>query len=250
MSYRKSASFLCAAAFCASLAFGQNPPPSSAKTLLIDRPDGNDPIRIVKIMDGAAEPQSNDHQHSNKHVWEATFPAGDDWLKDLSFRIRNVSRKKIVNVTVGCLLYESADWPEELAKHAATPVVGSIANTVGRRPEEALYSEALGHRLKPDASRPTFELPPDTEFTISLEDPKDYPALRARIEEKQFLSSVTACNSRVGEVFFADGTQWQGHHYLRADPERNGHWIRMSLEEWSGTTSAKPGENRYSPQNY
>jgi hypothetical protein len=201
----------------------------------VDRPLSKDPIAIIKVMEGTTELKSDGHKYPNKYVWEAAFDAGDDWLRDLSFLIKNVSeKKKIVYVEAGCGLYETADWQAELARHATTPLVGNIGNAVGRRPEQALYSALLGHRLQPDTDRAPFELAPGQEFTMALENPDEYPALRSRIEEKQPISSVTACNSRIVRVFFEDGTQWQDHQYLRANPDQPGHWIPMSFEDWSG----------------
>jgi hypothetical protein len=206
---------------------------TSTKTLLVDRPLSNDPVTIVKVMEGTTELKSDGHPFPNKYVWEAAFDAGDGWLKDLSFTIRNISEKKIIYVSVGCSLYETADWQAEIAKHRTSPILGHTSNTVGRRPEQALYSASLGHRLKPDAATAPFELAPGQEFTVPIEKPDDYQALKSGIEEKQPVSSVTACNGGISQIFFEDGTQWQGHRYLRADPDQLGHWIRMSLEEWS-----------------
>ncbi len=204
----------------------------ATKTVLVDRPLLNDPVRIVRVMKGTAELSSDGHPYPNKYVWEAAFDAGDDWLRDLSFVIKNVSNKKIIYVVTHCGLYETADWQVELLKHQDVPLVGNVSNIVGRRPEEALYSAVLGHRLKPDTGRAPFELAPGQEFTMPIEDPDEYSALKSRIQEKQPMSSVTACNSGVAQIFFDDGTQWSGHRYLRADLDRPGHWIEMSFEDW------------------
>jgi len=222
-------------AFSTTFAFAQSLAPAGSKTLLVDRPASNDPIMMVKVIEGATDLKSDGHEYPNKSVWESVFTAGDDWLKDLSFTIKNVSEKTVIYVVVGCGLYETGDWKAELAKHQTIPLVGSASNVVGRRPDEALYSASLGRRLKPDSARAPFELAPGQEFTMPVESPADYEALRSRIEEKQPMSSVTACNGGISQVFFQDGTQWQGHHYLRADLERPGRWVRMSFEEWSGS---------------
>jgi hypothetical protein len=202
------------------------------KTLLLDLPGSKDPVKIVSVMDGTAKLKSNGHQYPNRHVWETTFNAGDDWLKDLSIVIKNVSEKKIVYVSGGCVLYETADWQAEIAKHASIPVF-TTTNTVGRRPEEALYSAVLGHRLNPDTESAPFLLEPGQEFTMALEGPDGYPRLKSSVEEKEPMANIAACNGRISQVFFEDGTQWQGHRYLRADLEHPGHWIKMSSEEWS-----------------
>jgi hypothetical protein len=210
------------------------------KTLLLDRPLNDDPVRITKVMEGAGELNSDGHQYPNRYVWEATFKAGDDWLKNLTLVIKNVSEKKIIFVEAGCSLFETADWQSELTKHhdPQTPLVGSASNTVGRRPEQALYSRLLGHTIKPDTSKDPLDLAPGEELSIAIENPENYPALRSRIEERQPMSSLTACDGGISRIFFDDGTQWQAHSYLRADPERPGRWIRMSFEDWSGAKRA------------
>lgn len=221
------------------------------KTVLVDKPLGSDPVRILKVIQGATDLESDGHQYPNRYAWETTFYAGDDWLNGLSLVIRNVSKKKIIYVSVSCSLFETADWQSELAKHAnpRTPLVGNISDHVGRRPEQGLYSGLTGLKRQPDTDRAPFELEPGAEFTVPLEDPEDYQTLKSSVEEKEPLSAVMACNCGVSHIFFDDGTQWQGHNYMRADSQRPGHWIRMSLEEWLGTASAKPGENRQAPQN-
>ncbi len=205
-----------------------------SKTILIDRPLSNDPVTIVKVMEGSTELKSDGQVFPDRFAWEARFSADDDWLKGLSLLIKNTSGKKIVYLAVGCHLHESGDWQAEFARHRTpdTPLVGQTSNRVGRRPDQALYSVSLGRRLKPDTAAP-FELFPGQEITIALENADDYPALVSRIESKEPISSVTACNGGVGQIFFDDGTQWQGHHYLRADPDEPGHWSRTSFEEWS-----------------
>ena len=204
------------------------------KTLLLDMPGSKDPVKIVSVMEGTTKLKSNGHQFPNKYVWETTFNAGDEWLKDLTIVIKNVSEKNIVYVVVGCHLFETANWQAEVAKaQQNVPLVGSASNYVGRRPEEALYSAVLGHRLKPDAASAPFELAAGQEFTIALESPSAYNALKSTVEEKEPMSNLAACNGGISQVIFEDGTQWQRHRYLRADLEHPGRWIKMSPEEWS-----------------
>jgi hypothetical protein len=203
------------------------------KTLLLDMPDSKDPVRIVKVLEGSTELKSNGHQYPDKWAWEATFNAGDDWIKDLAIVIKNVSQKKIVYAAAGCLLFETGDWQAEVAKAQQNiPVIGNAGNHIGRRPEQALYSALLGRRVQPDTNAP-LELEPGQEFTMTLESPDAYPTLKSTVEEKMPMSNVAACNGRIGQIFFEDGTQWQGHRYTRADLNEPGHWIEMSPAEWS-----------------
>ena len=70
--------------------------------LVLDEPLGADPVRIVKVMEGSTELKSDGQRYANKYAWEATFDARDDWLKDLSFDVKNVSDKTIVYLSTGC----------------------------------------------------------------------------------------------------------------------------------------------------
>jgi len=206
------------------------------KTLLVDRPLGHDPIRIMRAMEGTAALKSAPKQFPSHFAWEAMFDAGDDWLKNISFVIRNVSTEKITYLQVGCTLYESNDWQVEISKHHNVPIVGQAGNRgnrVGWRPKNALYSPITGKLHKPDADeRPAFELASGQEFTIALQDPQSYPSLKSQIEAVEPISAVTACNSGVGDIYFDNGTRWESHHYWRA-AEQPGRWTPISFDEWS-----------------
>lgn len=116
--------FACALLFSFPVA-GQGPT-AQTRTLLVGLPFNNDPVRIVKVMEGTKELQSDGHQFPNKYMWESSFEAGNDWLKDISFVIQNVSNKTITYLGISCALFETSDWKTELAKHStpANPILG------------------------------------------------------------------------------------------------------------------------------
>jgi hypothetical protein len=212
---------------------------SSSKALLLVRPMGQDPVRVVKVLEGATELKGSGHEFPNRYAWETFFQAGDDWLQDLSFFIKNVSTKNIVYLEVSCVLSETADWQAEIAEHKTldNPILGQASNRIGWEPEHALYSRTLGKNREPGSTRrPAFLLKPGGEFTISLEDPQDYQSLRSQIEARMPMSSINACNADVARVFFDDGTMWQGanHHYFRAADEP-GRWAVISFDDWVQT---------------
>jgi hypothetical protein len=216
--------------------------PQSAKTLLIDQPLNDDPVRIVKVIEGTTEIKSDGVHYPNKWLWEGVVEKADeDWLTRLSLVIQNVSTKKIVYLNVVCTVTETANWQQEVATHSLTrnespePVLGQITNHVGLRPESALYSVRLKRRLQPGTGS-AFELSPGQTYTIPFENPDYYPGLKSSVEErKRSMSSVNGCTGGIGQVFFEDGTQWQGHKYLRPDTDNPGHWIKMSVSEWADT---------------
>jgi hypothetical protein len=217
---------------------------AQTKTLHLNRPLNDDPVRLIKVTAGTTEIVSDGTAFPDKHSWQGTVPnGGDDWLTSLSLTIQNVSTKKIVYLNVWCSVTETADWKLEHDKHSvvqnalqgktAEPILGQLNHSVGHRPKAALYSMLTGHELHPD-SGPAFELAPGQTYTIALEDPAIYGGLKSSVEEsKGSISAANACNGPgVGIVFFEDGTQWQGHRYLRADPDTRGHWITITRDEW------------------
>lgn len=183
-------------------------------------------------MSGTTELKSSGHKYPNTHMWETFLDGGDDWLTDISLRIRNVSTRTITYLEVSCIPQEGSDWQEEIAKHHSVPVVGRVSNAVGRRPEEALYSTRLKRPLKADTA-PAFELAPGQEFTIPLEDPQDYPALKSQVEQTEPMSRVTACNGGIGTIYFEDDTKWHGMGNEYSKPVGPGQWVTISFDQWS-----------------
>jgi hypothetical protein len=196
-------------------------------------------MRIEKVIEGTTELKDDGHQYPNKWAWETMFDAGDDWLKDVSFVIRNVSKKKITYLSVSCALFETNDWQVEFKKHSTpdNPGLGQASNVVGWRPKHALYSVRTGLAVQPDSDkRPPFELAPGHEFTIALQDPPGYAALKSSVEARQPMSTVTACDAQIS-IFFEDETRWEDHQYRRA-AEQPGRWTTISFDEWSTITKA------------
>ncbi|MGA8503175.1 MAG: hypothetical protein WB683_16590 [Candidatus Sulfotelmatobacter sp.] len=230
MRIRLILAFLALIASCLASAFAQGVASTSTKTLFIPGlPLANDPVRI-KVMDGTTELKSDGRPLPNDYSWETAFDAGDDWITNLSFVIKNVSAKKITCMIISSVLAETPSWQEE--SQPKTPAVGFTQDRVGQRPGQALHS---GGRTFPPDTNPSFELAPGEEFTMPIEDPRDYPALRTRIEERLPISSVTAMDSQAITVFFEDGTRWisASHSYSRPAAQP-GKWTRISYEEWAG----------------
>lgn|ERR1035437_434893 len=213
---------------CLAPAFAQSAAATSTKTLFIKGlPLVNDPVRI-RVMHGATELKSDGRAFSNNYGWETAFNAGDDWITDLSFGIKNVSAKKITCIIIFSALVEAPFWQDE-SQPKPPPVLGVTQNRVGQRPEHA-----SGHGFAPDTD-PPFELAPGEEFTMPIENPKDYPALKARIEKERPISNLTAIDGGIVTVFFEDGTRWisLNHSYSRP-AEQPGKWTKLSFEEWAG----------------
>jgi hypothetical protein len=225
-------------AICLGAALAQGAPETGTKTLFITGlpARANDPVRI-KVMrgatelqsDGATALQSDGRPISNVDVWETAFNASDDWMTELSFAIKNVSPKKITCIIISSSnLVEAPFWQNG---SSPKPVPGWTQNRMGQRPEHALHAD--GRTFPPDTDAP-FELAQGEEFTMPIEDPEDYPALKARIENNLPISNVTAMAGGIVTVFFEDGTKWVNisHSYSRP-AEQPGEWTKISFEEWA-----------------
>jgi len=220
---------------CLAPAFAQEAPETGTKTLsipgLVAR--ANDPVRI-KVMHGAMELQSSGPVPTqivgDYRAWETAFNAGDDWMTELSFVIKNVSPKKITCIMILSNLLEAPYWQN---RSSPKNVPGLSQNRVGQIPEQALHAV----RIPPHNDAP-FELAQGEEFTMPIQDPEDYPALKAHIEKKLPISNVTAMAAIV-TVLFEDGTRWLSinHSYSRPG-EQPGEWTRISYEEWVGQTKS------------
>src|ERR1700728_107398 len=226
--------FCALASLCAAPAFAQSAAGTDQKTLFINGvPLANDPIRI-KVMNGMRELKSDGRQLPNNNAWETAFNAGDDWISDLPFVIKNASAKEITCVIIFSFLLDALVLQDET--HPKPSVLGFTQNRVGQRPEHALH--ANGRSLPPD-SDPPFELAPEQMFTMPIENPQESPALKTRIETRLPISSVKAIHGGIVTVFFADGTRWVSvnHSYSRPaeQPEK---WTRISYEEWAGKPKA------------
>jgi hypothetical protein len=226
--------FLALIACCLASAFAQGVASTSTKTLFIPGlPLANDPVRI-KVMNGTTELRSDGRLLPNNYSRETAFNAGDDWITNLSFVIKNVSAKKITCIIIFSGLVEAPFWQEE--SQPKPPSLGFTQNRVGQKPEQALHSD---DRTFPPVTNASFELAPVEEFTMPIEDPRDYPALRTRIEERLPMSSVTAMDSQAVTVFFEDGTRWISfNHSYSLRSAQPGKWTRISYEEWAGKQKA------------
>lgn len=216
-------------ASCRVPALAQSVSPTNTKTLFIQSfPVADDPIRI-KVMDGATELRSDGRALSNRLAWETTFNAGDDWITDLSFVVKNVSAKKITCFIVFSAVTDAPFWQDESQPKAA--VLGTIQNQVGQRPEHARYANG---RAFPDTN-PSFELAPGEESTMLMENPNDYSNFKAHIEKERPISKVTAIDGGIVTVFFDDSTRWISINHSYSRPaEQPGEWTKISYEEWAG----------------
>ena len=142
------------------------------------------------------------------------FQAGDDWLKDLSFTVKNRTAKKIVQ------LFMNVSFPETDTPEYGFPVHQLIYR--GQIAESAAYGP--DGNLDPGAGQP-LDFGPRQKMTFSFANYAD--DVRKRIEERQPFSTVTRCFINVHTAYLEDGTHWVLSHFDAPDPGHPGSFIPL-----------------------
>jgi hypothetical protein len=210
---------ICLLASSFSLAFAQDAgamaprtiqlePAPLPKDLVVRIPDNL--VKIVKLMLDGVEVKPG-----------VPFQAGDNWFDRIRIVIKNVSPKKIVFADGYLRFPETGD---ATAEHLAA--MGRIL--VGQRPEHARNS-FTGMKYNDAPSAPIL-IAPGQEIAIPVVD--DFDRVRATIESRQPLSSVTTCVVGLTTLYFDDGTKWLSGLYFRADPSTPGRYLRISRKEF------------------
>lgn len=138
---------------------------------------------------------------------EIELDQGEDWLKGVAFKLKNVSDKEIIYIDL------SLDFPETQSSGQEM----SFPITRGRRPG-----------LRSMANEP-FSAKPGEEFTITLGE-SQYQRLSRFIEERHPLSRINTVIVRIGFVIFSDGIAWGAGDYYRQDPNNPNNYISVGSQ--------------------
>ncbi|HEV2707881.1 MAG TPA: hypothetical protein VGV59_18320 [Pyrinomonadaceae bacterium] len=121
------------------------------------------------------------------------FAAGDEWLKGLRVRLRNISGQTISGAQMTFVLPES--------KRGEEAMIGLTLR----------YGRAVSNHPQP--------IQPGEEFELSLSG-EDYERLKARIDERKDAAIINRLFITITGVRFADGTHW-GSGCIRATDPKN-----------------------------
>ncbi len=165
-------------------------------------------VRVIKITVGG-QVVTPGFLNPHKEPSGPSFQAGDDWLKEMKFTIKNGSLKSLVQLTM------SVTFPETAA--TGYPVGQQVQ--LGRVPENVFL--ALGGRKDDDqGGRRPLDFRPGQEMVISL---APYAGdLRRRIEQHEAFSAIHTCYINVFSGFFPDGMHWMLSKYEVLDPSHPG----------------------------
>ncbi|HXT87044.1 MAG TPA: hypothetical protein VN745_08480 [Verrucomicrobiae bacterium] len=192
------------------------------------RPD--DPARIVLVKEGDVDVTPGVRPYKS---WEGKpFQADDDWVKNLTVTIKNLSNKEIVAASLNVY------FPETGTGRGDSPVYGDVIS-LGRRP--AMYARAGGtnsEKLQPEGTSAPLQILPGQQLTVSLA--QYYPEIQQSVEQSRPMSNLTVCSIVLEGVFFSDGMMWaQGHEFKKPDPTSPGRYVDITADQFWGRTSSK-----------
>lgn len=135
-----------------------------------------------------------------------SFIANNDWLSDLSFKVKNLSAKPIVRIEV------ELQFPE-VAFHKGGFVLSIHYGQVPDLPD----------------SGPKEQVPVEPNETVQMQlDSDTHGGLKSILTANGRTFGVTKARVRFSMIIFADGTAWRNGFLLDRDPNNPRRWIRIS----------------------
>ena len=190
---------------------------ANTRTVIVDPPHRNDPIEVVRVLGhGKAaligEPSADDLQwwwdggRLPKHQSRVAYrlPSDDNWLKTLSFVLRNRTSEKITALDIVVVL------PLDGMKTGSEFSFGQLPASV------AFFTN--GQPIVPTKEPISFK--PGEEMTFALAD--DQIGLN-RLDAEPV--SVTSQVRVLFRVYLEDGLSWMQYMWEKHDPEHPGHWV-------------------------
>ncbi|MGA8557709.1 MAG: hypothetical protein WB630_25115 [Candidatus Acidiferrales bacterium] len=243
------------------------------KTVGIDPFTAGDRIRVVRVMEGSTQivPKVPSRRPSGQ-----PFQAGENWLKDLTFVVKNLSDKEI-----SAFVFR-VDFPE--TGDDIPPGIGAIEGNyaysktaaIGRQPAMYVLVHLVAQHavdslhpapfdpLDPQSLHPpvmtdlefvpreadTTSLPidilPGHELSVPLapyndeiKEGTDSPDRLVGKGKTIPFSAITTCWIFLQNVYFADGTRWSPGVFYKPDPNVPGKyakWVPITADEFKNPT--------------
>jgi len=156
----------------------------------------NEPLEITKLKVSGTEVSFNQPFNAE----------GDDWFRDLTVTVKNISSQTIHFVEIGLTFYSSE--------------AGNIPSR-----DHLLYG-CFGKAVIPKCDQPP--LKPNETATLAL---ADYESTRKFLNETGKPSVINKFELTIGEVIFADSRMWMGGQILKRDPNDPNRWLPEKKEQ-------------------
>ena len=177
------------------------------KVSLFDAYAQNDKKNVKLARTVKPQVKFNDLKVAQKSLkLDEDFDAEADWVKSLSFKLENVSGKRIVFLTA------NVNFPE-------TRLTGELMS----------YQISFGQRpgLEPINDNPPISFMPDETLEISLDKEKD--RIYKFVNERQPIEKIQKVELEIGFIIFEDRTAWSAGSFMRQD--RNNPRIYNPIEK-------------------
>jgi tetratricopeptide (TPR) repeat protein len=200
-----------------------------AKMVLISPDHSRDAVKVIKIT-ANGEP-IHPGRRRIPEIPGKRFAAGDDWIRNLSFVLKNLTSLNIVFVSIDVGFPEAAEYTFNIKLgQVPSPAVAAYFN----RPR-AVIPTGTGHPL---------QFGPGQEIPISLSAFAD--AIKEEIEVRMPFSNVTKCSIVVDHVYFEDkGLKWGnfGFGYAMPDSTSPSGYERQPWDYFPGDLDQTTGQN-------
>ncbi len=203
----------------------------SVKTVILNPPHSNDPIEVIKVAIGGKAALRDTTSPDDLKFWPSNFmrlayrsPSGEDWLRTLSFVLRNRTPEKIVSLDV--VVVSPAHRMKTLSEFS-----------FGQLPAARAYT-ADGNPITPTRERIVFE--PGAEMIFPLAD--DQRGLSRLIGDP--LSSTSQVFV-LFIVYLEDGLEWMQYVWSKPDPDHPGQSVPTVGPYFPPSTL--PGPHRRKP---
>jgi hypothetical protein len=202
------------------------------KTVRLEPHVPGDPVSIVQVLEGETDvtPIGQDPVTAQPYKPRdgKPFEAGDDWMKNVVFVIKNLSHKEIVAGSI------RLDFPETGTGIKGDPFMTKSVE-LGRRPDHALYRPD-GVKVGLESAEP-IHLLPGQELKVPLA--PYYDEIKSIVEMKRPITSITTLRLVMQFFYFADGTRWAPDNFQKPDPSTPGKYITITPDEFRGNASVK-----------
>lgn len=171
---------------------------------------GQDKEREIKKMNWPKEPVKIGKLKAKGAIIALgeKFHAEDDWLKGLTFSVKNTSEKTITYLEI------ELSFPRDKSAQAEPDAHDRIMY--------GQYPALPGEIATPHPDQPP--LRPGETVDVVL---KDYDGIRDFLNQTHYPVSIKRLEVSVGDVVFDDGTKWSGGGLFRRDPDNPGGWMRI-----------------------
>ncbi len=162
------------------------------------------PVKVVKVTENGETIIPG--RAITPEVAGKRFSAGEDWISNLSFVVRNRTKLRIAYMSIGIAFGEDQHYDKVL--HLGQ-VPAAAAATYYRPP----------HTHVPEGTGRPLQLGPGEEMTISLSDYVE--SIKSAKRTDVPFSSLTKCSILIWDVYLEDqGLRWAfGMDYLHPDPD-------------------------------